>query len=544
MSSLQALRLENERLKAELADRDATIADLHAKVEKLSNDIHELRCFVNRVLAGRRTSPRDHENQTFLFGEVTNEAANLVSSEDDMGLDAIDDEQPDPKPRGEQRNSKQKPKLIDASGLPTVEVIHELPLNERFCPMTGLPLVEVGEEITQEIDYQRAELRLVLHKTIVYGLPEELANERKIEKVKAPTPPRALEGCVASAMLLAWLLVQKYANHLPLYRQQEIFKRDGLFIARQRLCDWALGAASALEPIVERLMHKIRAGPVMQLDDTPIMCQGGKGEKNYQAYLWTFVNPKVSGVVYRFTEGRSADLIAPHLMGFEGTLVGDGYSGNAAAARKAGGRIQLAGCFAHTTRKFRDACDAPCIALLFRNDIKQLYAVEDEADAAQASDDERLALRQEKSRPIFARLLSRARRIQHNFNESSSMGRALGYVVNQRRALRRFLEDGSVPLDNNACENAVRPAALGRRNWLFFGSPRGGRAAATMYSLLESCKIEKVDPIDYLADVLVRVATHPASDVEELLPANWRATVARAKAQGTSSLALAAELYS
>jgi hypothetical protein len=323
--------------------------------------------------------------------------------------------------------------------------------------------------------------------------------------------------------------VQKYANHLPLYRQEAIFGRDGLRLPRQTLCDWVLWSAEALQPIADRLLTKIRAGPVMQLDDTPVMCQGGRGESHFQAYLWTFVNPEVSGVVYRFTAGRASELIRNELGHLEGFLVGDGYSGNRKAADEAPGAIVLAGCWSHTIRKFREAFDeAPGTARLFVNDIKQLFKTEREADVAELGPEERLALRHENSRPVLAALLSRARRLRDAYSDAGKLAGAIGYLLNQRKPLRRFLEDGRLPIHNNACEVAIRPIAIGRRNWLFAGSLRGGRAAANIYTLIESCKLANLDVVSYFADVLVRVATHPASQIDQLLPANWAATVAAA----------------
>ena len=262
------------------------------------------------------------------------------------------------------------------------------------------------------------------------------------------------------------------------------------------------------------------------------MCQGGRGEKNFQAYLWTFVNPDVSGVVYRFTPGRGSELIANELGDFEGFLGGDGYSGNKAAAKKVmekrvAGEIVMFGCWAHTIRKFKDAlCEVPGTAKLFRDDIKRLYEVEDEANAASLDPAARLALRSQKSRPILASLLWRARRLRDQYSDAGKMAGAIGYLLNQRKPLRRFLEDGRLPLDNNRCERSIRPIAIGRRNWLFTGSERGGRSAATIYTLIESCRLAGIDMLSYLADVLVRVATHPASRTPELLPEHWAKTVA------------------
>jgi hypothetical protein len=365
---------------------------------------------------------------------------------------------------------------------------------------------------------------VIVHRRVVYGLPPEEAKERQVTPVVADMPPRPLENCIAGAMLLAWLLVQKYGNHLPLYRQEQIFGRDGLRLSRQTLCDWALAAAEVLLPIVECLMKLIRAGPVMQLDDTPVMCQGGRGEANFQAYLWTFVNPQVNAVVYRFTSGRASDLLAAELGDFHGVLLGDGYSGNRAAANKVSGEIVIAGCWAHVVRKLRDAeNEAPGTAKLFRDDIRKLYAIEQEADEQRLDREARGARRQQEARPVLASLFARLRRLRPQFPDAGDMGKALDYLRNQRKPLRRFLDDGLIPLDNNACERAIRPIAIGRRNWLFAGSMRGGRAAAVVYTLIECCRLANVDMVAYFADVLVRVATHPARRVEDLLPANWAA---------------------
>ena len=358
----RALQHENEKLKGRLAERDAAIIDRDAKIEKLARDLATLEAHVKRLLAGRRGGHLIPDGQGVLFPNAVDAAVERDAASDDAPAendgDADDDEPAPILPKA----GAGKPRKIDTSGLPCEERIHELPEEERVCPDTWQVLVPVGEKIFEEIDYTRAQLTVIRHRQVVYGLPPEQVGERQATPVTAPMPPRPLENCAASAMLLAWLLVQKWANHLPLYRQEKIFERDGLRLPRQTLCDWTLGAAGALQPIVDCLMAQIRAGPVMQLDDTPVMCQGGRGESHFQAYLWTFVNPEVSGVVYRFTSGRASALICDELGDFEGILVGDGYSGNRAAANKAEGAIVLAGCWSHAIRKFREALDeAPAL---------------------------------------------------------------------------------------------------------------------------------------------------------------------------------------
>ncbi len=523
--SLEALQAEVEEQKAKLADSHAAIADRDAKIEQLTADVATLKSHLERLLANYRAHRAIPNGQGELFPDPDAPEVEQGEAGSDDELDAEaneDDERECKKPRRKRQSNR-----IDTSSLPRQDRLHEIPEKERFCPETGQALVPVGEKVFDEIDYQRAKLTLIRHRQVIYGLPPDQSEDRQATPVIAPMPPRPLEGVAASATLLAWLIVQKYANHLPLYRQEEIFARDGLRLPRQTLCDWVLGATEALRPIAEFLMARIRAGPVMQLDDTPVKCQGGRGQKNFQAYLWTFVNPEVGGVAYRFTVGRTGDLIAAELGDFTGWLIGDGYSGNKAASKKVEGNIKVGGCWAHVNRKFKDAKRAaPGTAKLFRDDIKRLYEVEREADEAKLDPEARLKLRRQKSLPVVGALRARALRLKDEYSDSEDISKAINYLHNQRRELRRFFEDGRIPIDNNACERAIRPIAVGRRNWLFTGSPRGGHAAAVAYTLIESCRIAKVDIISYLADVLVRVATHPASRIEELLPDRWEKLVA------------------
>lgn len=525
--SPDALLQENKRLQNALATRNAALIDSDTRVAILEGKLAALEARFEQLVAGRSANHTLAEGQGVLFPAE-------VLPEDDTPAhanEAPDGETPDDKIKRRCR-PKSPAQKTDHSALPVKTVLHELPENERICPDTSIPLVPIGTRVTTVIEYKRAQMYRVEHTQVIYGLGPEHAEDRQAEERVAPLPKMPLKGCAASANLLAWILVQKYANHLPLYRQESIFKRDGLRLPRQTMCDWVMRAADLLRPIADSLMRRVKSGEIMQLDDTPVTCQGAKGQGNFQAYLWTFINPKVDGVVYQFTANRKSDSLKDEIEGFEGYLVGDGYSGNKAAARKVKGDIVIAGCWAHTIRKFRDALEeAPGTAELFRKDIKALYLIEDEATEIDAEDDEatnakvkearRLALRQKKSRPILARLLVRARKVRGEFSDAGKMGEALGYLLRQRKPLRRYLEHGGLPIDNNACERSIRPIAVGRRNWLFAGSVRGGEAAAVIYTLIECCRLADVDMLDYLADAMERVKDHPREKLNELEPVTW-----------------------
>ena len=512
---------EIETLRQQLAERDAKIRDQAREIAELKKDVATLKSLAERLLAQRVGRKQETPGQGNLFtGPVAKIEPTTPSAE--VAAEPDDGSSAEATPAAKKKGTPRRPCKLDMADLPRVDVVHEVPTEQRVDALTGKQLVPIGEHVFEELDYQRPRLVVKRHRRPIYGLPPEEAALRTIAPVTADLPPRPLEGCAASPMLLAWLIVQKYGNHLPLYRLEEIFARDGLRLPRQTMCDWTLLAAEALKPIVDRMLELVCSGVVMQLDDTPVMCQAGRGEPNFQAYLWTFVNPQLDAVVYRFTAGRASQLLADEMRGFRGMLVGDGFRGNSAAANKVAASIVVAGCWAHVTRKFRDAeTEAPGSAELLRNDIQRLYEVEREADERHLDREARIAWRRQRSRPILAEIFSRVRRLQPQFSEAGLMGKALAYVRNQRAALRQFLREGLAPLDNNACERSIRPIAIGRNNWLFAGSMRGGRAAAVLYTLIESCKLVGVDVLAYLADVLVRVATHPASRIDELLPANW-----------------------
>jgi len=511
-----------------LAERDATIEtqqaqnnDQRAEIAQLKADLALLSAQVKRLLANTGRNSLLAEGQLNLFGGNPTEEESEVESKPEHLNEAPDGETPTDSIK--RRNKPKRPaRKLDMSALAREKVTHELPEDERICPVTGVALVPVGTKVTEELEYFAAELRVIEHHQVEYGPSPEVAKERQINPFLAPLPPSPLEGCKAGPQLLAQLLVQKYMFHLPLYRQEEVFQQAGLWIPRQTLCDWVMGTAFQLKPIVNEILSQLRAGPVFQLDDTPVKCRGPKGSGYFQGYLWTFANPQVGGVVFKFTPGRAAKLIEPFLEGLDGYLVGDGYAAHFAAAREVKGDIAHGGCWAHALRKFRDALkESANMSHLYMSDIKALYLIEDEANERKLDFEQRRALRQEKAPAILARMMQRTEGWEDLYSTCGKMGEAIKYLRNQWEHLSCFLKDGRVPLDNNACERAIRPVAVGRRNWLFAGSERGGEAAAICYSIIGSCKAAGIDPFEYIADVLIKVATYPASKIADLVPARW-----------------------
>ena len=334
-------------------------------------------------------------------------------------------------------------------------------------------------------------------------------------------PAYIIDKGIAAVGLLAQVLIAKYADHLPLYRQEAIFKRDGMHIPRSSMAQWVGQCGHELQPLVDALRRCILQHRIIHADETPVrMLKPGSG-KTHKAYLWTYAPGKfesLKAVIYDFNEGR-AGLYAREFLGdWQGQLVVDDYSGYNALFRQ--GVTEL-GCMAHARRKFFD---------LHKNNqspvgqqalelIGELYAIEREA--ATLSPTRRLALRQEKARPLadalHAWMLAQRQRVLNG----TGTAKALDYSLKRWAALTRYLDDPFIPIDNNHIEQQIRPVAVGRSNWLFAGSLRAGKRAAAIMSLIQSAKLNGLNPHAYLKDVLTRLPTHPNSRIDELLPHNW-----------------------
>jgi transposase len=528
--ALKQALLEREHA---LAERDAKIAELLGEIAALetalrgaAHDRKRLEARLKELLAKRRAlAELVAPGQLALFTEEAPLATPPCADEAPDGETGTDRIRP-------RHARKHAPREIAYAALAREHVQHELPAEERVCPVTGRPLVAIGEKTSEELEYRPARLVVLVHHHTVYGLDDADRAERTSDPIVTPGPPRPIEHGLAGPGLLARILVAKYCDHLPLYRQQTIFQREGLDLPRQTLCDWVLASAYQLGPIQRALKKQILASGVVQLDDTPIECQGGKGAANFKAHLWTYVSPLVSGVVFDFAPDWGHEHVAAFLgPGVEGYLVGDGYAGY---GKLVAGRPDLieAGCWAHVFRKFREALkESPVEASRMMRLVAKLFDVEREATERKLGHEAVHTLRQEKSRAVLAEVEGQSRALREESRSvEGPLAKALTYLENQWPTLVRFLEDGRVPIHNNACENAIRPVAVGRKNWLFAGSERGGHAAATIYTLVESCRRVGVDPFTYFRDVLVRLCTHPASRVHELVPERWKELFGQAPA--------------
>ena len=402
-----------------------------------------------------------------------------------------------------------------------LEVVSEVIEPDLVLAQPG-PWKCIGEEVSRLLDYQPG--KFFWRETV---RPKYVrAEQRELPPVIAPAPARVAEHGLAAPGLLAHLLVSKYADHQPFYRLQQIFwQRHGVFIARQQMVQWTGQCVVLLEGIVACIKKELQQSPYVQVDETPVRyldpeLPGRCG----QGYLWTALVPG-QGMIYEWHASRAADCL-DSLLGkdFKGKLQCDGYSAYPAFAKDKAG-VKLFGCLAHLRRGFFEAKEqAPQVAGWILNQIGILYGWEEQLRQSRAGPDGRQALRSSHSRMVMARLRRALDKLQPRYLPQSPMGQAIRYALNQWPALERFLEHGEVEIDNNLVENAIRPTAIGKKNWLFFGSEEAGRRNAVIYTLIQNCRLHGVEPCAYLKDVLQRLPTTTNQRVAELTPLHWKKT--------------------
>ncbi len=382
-------------------------------------------------------------------------------------------------------------------------------------------MVEIRQERSEQLDYVPAVLRVIETVRPIYACPR-----CKDHVSVAPAATSPIARGKATAALLAHVAVSKYADHQPLNRQVGILARVGADLTKQTLSGWIRQTSEILAPVERAHWESILSSHVLQADETPVKMLDPPKKECSRAYFWAYVGDR-GEVAFDFSAGRGSEAPLKALEGFRGAyLQSDGYSGYRPVER-ANRTMKRAGCMAHMRRGFYDARSLdPARCLLVLALVRQLYDVEDDARSATQSREElvalRYVLRQDRSVAIMETLHAHLDRWKTEVLPKSPVGKATGYALNQWTELARFLEDGALELDNNASERALRTVAVGRSNWTFCGSESGGAWAATFYGLLGTCRLQKIDPMAWLTDVLSRVAQHPADRMHELTPRGWR----------------------
>ncbi|MFC1762965.1 IS66 family transposase, partial [Planctomycetota bacterium] len=374
----------------------------------------------------------------------------------------------------------------------------------------------IGEDITEILEYIPAGfyVRKIIRRKYAQG-------DGSGTVVMAPLPALPIEKGRPGPGVLAHIITSKYCDHLPLYRLEQIFERHGLQVSRSTQCDWIRDSAHLLEPIVLEAKRQILTSDVVHTDDTYIPVQDKTRTQVRKGYLWPYID-KANNVYFDYTTVRNREGPADILSGYTGRIQADGFNGydDLYGADKA----TEVGCWAHSRRKFDQASPSdPVRANQMLALIAQLYVVEAKARDEGLDAEEIKALRQQISKPIIANQIAPLlARWHQEVLPQSPMGKAITYATNQWQALQEYLNDGMLSIDNSLAERTIKLVALGRKNWLFAGSDAGAQRAAILYSLIASCKLCKIDPLIYLRDVLDRINTHPANQIEELLPQRWK----------------------
>ena len=476
-----------------LAQVRAVFAEKDFKITALT---HEL-AYYRRIRFGKASEALAGE-QRMLFEETV-----------DMDLAAIEDELDGQAPVKRQRKRAGRQPLPPE--LERIEHRHE-PASCQ-CGQCGADLVKIGEDVSEQLDVEPA--RFFVHRHI---RPQYAC--RPCETVTAaPIPPAVIDGGMAAVGLLAWIAVCKYLDHLPLYRIEQMAARSGVPLARSTLGEWIGRIGVALQPLADRLAELLRERSCLHADETPVRQLDPGSGKTKHAYLWAYRSNTLDDgpniVLFDYQTSRAGAHARAFLQDWRGHLMVDDYAGYKALFTA--GPTELA-CLAHIRRKFFDvhAVSPSPVAEEALRRIAQLYAIEQQAAGIMPS--QRLALRQQQAVPALAELHTWLPATRYGVAAGSGTAKAIEHALKRWPALQRYASSGNLPIDNNPVENAIRPIAIGKKNWLFAGSERAGRRAAAIQSLFATAKLNGLDPARWLADTLEALPTCPHSRIDSLLP--------------------------
>ena len=531
----QQMDAQRQQYEAKLARINQALTDAITKQQRLihrlfgqkSEGLTPKQDHLNKETALEDLALLEQAHDNFLANLSDDERAKLVASKPiNTHNDSTDIQSKKPtQPKRQQR-------IVIPDNLDIHTIIHEPPSITCEC---GCQMTQIGQDVQDKLGFKPKQFYRERHVYPKYICRNAECNREKL--VQAKTDAQIIDKSVATPALLAHVLISKYADHLPLYRQSLIYHRSGVYLSDSTLADWVGRCGVQLGFLVNRLIKLMLIQPIVHADETPVKVLNGYGMKDAkgklkQGYVWAYVTPKhspIKAVVYDFAQGRGSEYPNAFLQCFKGKLVCDGYNGYKPLFGR--GVIEV-GCMAHARRKFHElhVTGQSLISIEALELFQSLYAVEREIDERFEKNptpmprDAQIVrqIRQQKAKPIADRLYAWLQQKRLGTTKNADITKAIEYCLKRWQALTRYLDDGNLPIDNNWAENQMRPWALGRKNWLFAGSLESGQRAASIMSLIQSARLNGLDPYAYLADVLSRLPTHPDSQIDDLLPHCWK----------------------
>jgi len=497
---IEELRRENSRLKEQ-------VAELTAKVNWF---MEQFKLAKRRQFGSSSERTVSTKEQPSLFNEAEKEAEPELK-------------EPTVETITYKRRKRQGHREEMLKDLPVETIEYRLPPEEQVCPNCGGPLHEMSTEVRQELKVIPAQVKIVKHVRYIYSCRRCEREDISTPVVTAKAPSPVIPGSLASPSAVAYIMSSKYVDGLPLYRQEQQWARLGIELSRQTMANWVIYAAEKwLSPLYDRLHQHLLKRDILQADETTlqVLHEDGRAAES-QSYMWLYRTGRDGPhiVLFDYKTSRAGKHPKKFLSGFKGYLQVDGYSGYDMLPD-----VTLVGCWAHVRRKFNDALNvlpadkraSPSTALEGLNFCNELFAIE--RDLSDVGPEERYRARLERSRPVLDAFSAWLKTQSSGVLPQSLLGQAIKYCQSQWSKLERFLLDGRLEIDNNRCERSVKPFVIGRKGWLFCNTPKGARASAIAYSIVETAKENGLIPFEYLRYLFERLPNLGDGDLDELLP--------------------------
>lgn len=502
--------VDTQSLPQDLAACHALIGGLVAELDLRDRKLRQLQHQLEQLLRWRYGRKRERVAENQLFFEALRIVAGQAPPPEAAAPEPANAApRPPRKGHGRQRLPAHLPRQCQE---------YDLPAGPRKCPHGQEPLKPIGTEVSERLEYVPASLLVIEEVCHKYACP------RGCTVLTAEKPMQPIEKGLPGPGLLAHVAVSKYADHQPLYRQAAILGRQGVKLARSTMCGWMRGGGELVSPLYDLMKERMLASHAVQTDDTPVAVLDPELARTRQGRIWTYVGDEQHPyIVYDYTPTRRQEGPLEFLKSFRGRLQADAYSGYEPLYEQPEHPVIEIACWAHARRKFYEAQSSDLMrSMIMLAYIRLLYDVERQAREQNLDADARRALRQTRSRPILADIRAYLQSEHTKVLPKSPEAQAIAYTLSNWEALVRYCDDGTLEIDNNGAERSLRGIAIGRKNWMFYGSDNGGHTAAVLSSFVATCKRLAIDPFVYLRDIFGRISAHPARRLAELLPDQWK----------------------